>query len=222
MTNIKLQSTLALFLLFAFSLLFYFYPAIDIAVSSHFFVAGHFSYLDIAGYVKHTLYFLVGTTITLSLLGIVYGWLKQNASFMRASFFIVLCFIIGPGLIVNSFLKDHWGRPRPRHSIVFNGELSFKPAGIISNECHKNCSYVAGDSSVAFTFLAFAFLPWLRKRRQSIIIGVLILTVINAFFRIASGAHFFSDVVIGILIIYLSIIFCYYLCYGRLNYLRKT
>ena len=31
--------------------------------------------------------------------------------------FILLCVVVGPGLIVNAILKDHWGRPRPRRRL---------------------------------------------------------------------------------------------------------
>ncbi|PWB64999.1 MAG: PAP2 family protein, partial [Deltaproteobacteria bacterium] len=39
--------------------------------------------------------------------------------------FLLLCVIIGPGLIINGILKDHWGRPRPRQIVEFAGRMEY-------------------------------------------------------------------------------------------------
>ena len=34
---------------------------------------------------------------------------------------LTLSLIVGPGILVNLILKDHWGRPRPVHVTMFGG-----------------------------------------------------------------------------------------------------
>ncbi|HCX59124.1 MAG TPA: PAP2 family protein, partial [Candidatus Cloacimonas sp.] len=40
--------------------------------------------------------------------------------------FLVLAMIIGPGIIVNSALKENWGRPRPRDVEQFGGRYAYE------------------------------------------------------------------------------------------------
>src|SRR5579885_660865 len=46
----------------------------------------------------------------------------------RAGMVLLLALAIGPGLIVNTLFKDHWGRARPSQITVFAGEKRFTPA----------------------------------------------------------------------------------------------
>src|SRR5574340_426420 len=46
---------------------------------------------------------------------LIAGLFRKNARKFRIhGLFILLCVALGPGLIVNGILKDHWGRARPR------------------------------------------------------------------------------------------------------------
>lgn len=111
----------------------------------------------------------------------------------RAFSFLLAVVVIGPGLIVNLLFKNQWGRARPRSLEAFGGELEFTPALVFSDQCDSNCSFVAGDPSVAFATLALALLitgnrrPWIWL---ALGFGVLVGLV-----RIVQGAHFLSDVV---------------------------
>src|SRR5262249_42664716 len=41
-------------------------------------------------------------------------WPRRRTSMSgRAALFLVLSLVLGPGLLVNAVLKDHWSRPRP-------------------------------------------------------------------------------------------------------------
>ena len=53
--------------------------------------------------------------------------------------YLGLVLALGPGLMVNSLLKDHWGRARPSHIHEFGGEQIFTPAFFMSNQCRDNC-----------------------------------------------------------------------------------
>jgi lipid A 4'-phosphatase len=237
--DIKLRSLVAIFLLIFFSLFFYCNPIIDQSISMYFFrntmhvfftgvpkvfenfyIVSQFSYLKLAHLMQHILYPMVTVFILAVLAVIIFGWYQRKFAWVRGGIFVCACFIIGPGLLVNTTLKNHWGRPRPRNTALFLGDHTFQRPWVISHACKKNCSFVAGDSSVAFTFLSLAFLPSIvaqRRRRKKVIVAVTVFSAINAFFRVSSGAHYFSDVVIGLILIYLSILLCYQICYRWLN-----
>jgi len=104
--------------------------------------------------------------------------------------------IIGPGLLVNAGLKDHWGRPRPYMTELFGGRLPFVPAGKLTHYCHSNCSFVSGEASSIFWLLCLV--PLLPKHlRLHAAIGLSALAVFAGGLRVAFGAHYLSDVLLG-------------------------
>ena len=81
----------------------------------------------------------------------------------RAMIFLIATMIIGPGLIVNVGLKDHWHRPRPIQTQDFNGPSPFMPWYDDDGGCKKNCSFVSGEASTGFWMVAPASVlppPW--------------------------------------------------------------
>jgi lipid A 4'-phosphatase len=105
-------------------------------------------------------------------------------------------FALGPGLLVNGFLKDQWGRPRPVMTDLFGGKLPFVPAGEWSNACLNNCSFVSGESASIFWLVCLVPLLPAGQRR----IGAVVLTTVAVFtagLRMAFGGHYLSDVVLG-------------------------
>ena len=100
--------------------------------------------------------------------------------------------------MTNIILKDHWGRARPVQIEQFGGNKQLTPAWEISDQCRKNCSFVGGDVSFAFSLLAPAML--LTRRRKLVVTAVCLFGTIVALGRIAAGAHFLSDCVIGALL----------------------
>ncbi|HUC69896.1 MAG TPA: phosphatase PAP2 family protein, partial [Stellaceae bacterium] len=85
----------------------------------------------------------------------------------KALLFVALSTAIGPGLIANTVLKDHWGRARPTQVEAFGGALHFTPAPLPGAECLRNCSFVSGHAALGFSLVAFAFLlpPGATRRR---------------------------------------------------------
>jgi lipid A 4'-phosphatase len=66
-------------------------------------------------------------TAVLSLALLIVGCIKEKAAcYRRISIFCLLVFLLGPGLIVNVILKDHWGRPRPRQVDLFGGTMQYQ------------------------------------------------------------------------------------------------
>jgi lipid A 4'-phosphatase len=122
----------------------------------------------------------------------------------RAIVFLIVTIVLGPGLLVNVALKDHWGRPRPIEVTEFGGPLHFVPWWDPRGECPKNCSFVSGDVAGAFWTIAPAALapPQWRALAYG---GALALGAGMAVLRIIAGAHFFSDAVFAGVFTYLII-----------------
>ncbi len=130
-----------------------------------------------------------------ALLAAVYAALIFVPGRRRAGIYLLLALALGPGLIVNTVLKDHWGRARPDQVIQFGGDRAFSPAWIPSDQCTGHCSFPAGDPSVGFSLAAAAFLVRKRKARRWTMAGALGLGGFLGLMRIAQGGHFLSDVV---------------------------
>jgi lipid A 4'-phosphatase len=112
----------------------------------------------------------------------------------RAALFVILSLLLGPGLLVNGILKEHWGRPRPGSVTEFGGDLVFKPWWDPRGGCNSNCSFVSGETSSATWLAAPAILvpaPW----RYLALSGAALYTVLIALARLLAGGHFLSDVI---------------------------
>lgn len=112
----------------------------------------------------------------------------------RAVLFLVATLALGPGLLVNVGLKDHWGRPRPIDVTEFGGDQHFVPWWDPRGDCPGNCSFVSGDVSGAFWTLAPATLapPQWRVLAYS---AALALGTVMAVLRMMAGGHFPSDTI---------------------------
>ena len=66
---------------------------------------------------------------------------------------IIIGPIVGSGIIANWYFKDQWGRARPVHITEFGGDKIFTRAFVKSDQCERNCSWISGESSAAFSFL---------------------------------------------------------------------
>jgi lipid A 4'-phosphatase len=130
----------------------------------------------------------------------------------RAALFLVITLAVGPGLITNTLLKDHWGRPRPIDITEFGGNGQFIPWWDPRGDCPNNCSFIAGEPSGAFWTLAPAALapPQWRLLAYG---GALAFGAAIGLLRIAGGGHFFTDVVFAGVVMYLVIWIAYGLIY---------
>ncbi len=109
--------------------------------------------------------------------------------------FLLLCVIVGPGLIVNGILKDHWGRPRPRQIVAFGGRLPYAPP-LLPARTHGK-SFPCGHCSVGYLYAA-GWWVWRRRRpglaAASLAAGSVLGTLLGIG-RMAAGGHFLSDAV---------------------------
>ncbi len=187
---------LALMTLAVFAL----WPGLDLAASHLFFDGGGFigqSGLDKFG----RDFFRVTPFIVLALYGLL--WLLRRSGRWRfwapggrAMIFLIATIAIGPGLVVNLSLKDHWHRPRPINTQPFNGDAEFKPWYDDGGACRKNCSFVSGEAATGFWMVAPAsVLP--PPARGPALVAALAFGVGASLLRMAFGGHFLSDVLLG-------------------------
>lgn len=185
----------------AASALFLFVPDIDLRASAALYRPGEGFYLADALPVR-ALYRAVPWLVTaqavgLPLLMLLTWWRGSSLAGinLKTGTFLLLVLAIGPGLIVNAVLKDHWGRARPSQVLEFGGSQNFTPAPLPANACERNCSFVSGHAAAGFALIAYAFLAADRRRRRSIVVGASAIGGLIGFARMAQGAHFLSDVV---------------------------
>lgn len=123
--------------------------------------------------------------------------------------YILLFLTVAPLLIVNTTLKENWGRARPAQTVQFGGQKEFTPAFIISDQ--GGYSFSSGHTAAAFSLLGFALLA---KRRQKLLINIaLTYGALVSIARMAAGGHFLSDVVTSFFIVYISIHILYKLIF---------
>jgi len=118
----------------------------------------------------------------------------------RVALYLLLTLALGPGLLVNVVLKDHWGRPRPSTITEFSGPKTYVPPFVLSDQCDDNCSFPSGHAALGFWPVAFALLASSR-RRQLWIAAALSFGSLVGLARIAQGGHFLSDVLVSGLLV---------------------
>ena len=114
----------------------------------------------------------------------------------RAVVFVIATMAIGPGLVVNLGLKDHWHRPRPIQTQDFSGTQEFRPWYDDGGACHKNCSFVSGEASAAFWLVAPAMVAPPPARGPALA-AAFAFGVGASLLRMAFGGHYLSDVILG-------------------------
>ena len=120
---------------------------------------------------------------------------------IRDWIYFLSCLILGTGIIVNSILKNLWGRARPNETVIFGGDHPFSIPWLNVEYCDTNCSFVSGD--VSFFTLSLALLIIFNKTSWNIFAYILITFI--SLLRIMEGDHFLSDTLIGFIITYLVI-----------------
>jgi lipid A 4'-phosphatase len=130
----------------------------------------------------------------------------------QAVLFLIGTLAVGPGLLANTLLKDHWGRARPIDVTAFGGANRFTPWWDPRGDCPNNCSFIAGEPAGAFWTLAPAALAPPQWRALAYGLALAFGSAVGVL-RIAGGGHFFTDVVFAGVFTYLPIWAAYGLIY---------
>jgi lipid A 4'-phosphatase len=129
-----------------------------------------------------------------------------------AVIFLMATMALGPGLLVNVLLKDHWGRPRPIDVTQFGGSEHFVAWWDPRGDCPANCAFVSGDVAGAFWTIAPAALA--PPQWRAVAYGAaLALGTGMAVIRMMAGAHFPSDVIFAGVFTFLIIWLAYAIIY---------
>jgi len=212
------MKTVALYiaLCFALGLLFLLFPEIDLAATRLFYDPGHgfpLAYWAPVRIVTAAIPWLTRLIVLLCAAGAVWLAIKRRPLWRldrKALVFIVVATALGPGLIVNTLLKDHWGRARPYQTQEFGGTRQFTPAPLPVEQCERNCSFVSGHAALGFSLVSFALLLPLGWRRRLALAAALGFGALVGLARIAAGNHFLSDVVYAGLIVFATVWLSYW------------
>jgi len=114
--------------------------------------------------------------------------------FRRPGIYLIFVLALGPGIIANTILKDHWGRPRPRDVAELGGQYRFEDILTI-DLASPGKSFPCGHATMGFFFFAGYFL--LRSRHRAAAHGFLWFALIYGTLigvaRLIQGGHFASD-----------------------------
>ncbi|MDP8221420.1 MAG: phosphatase PAP2 family protein [Candidatus Stygibacter frigidus] len=148
-----------------------------------------------------------------ALVGIILGYnFKRFAPYRKIFLYLVTLMIVAPGLIVNTVLKENFGRPRPRSITEFGGKYQYE-APLAYDSSSPGNSFPSGHASMGFYFLGVYVL--FRKRKKFIAgaglaIGILWGGLVG-YTRMLQGGHFLSDVIWSAAIVYISAIILFHL-----------
>lgn len=185
--------------------IFLVWPEIDLSFSRRFYDPARGFYLGQEWWPQFFYHLLGHATFKLlavfgALLAMVFLSGRHGRPWRWRIVYLLIVLLLGPGLLVNVLLKDHWGRARPNQVIEFGGTSRFTPALVPSRECRRNCAFVSGHAALGFypLSLGFVFPRW----RRFWLAGGLGLGGVAGYFRILQGAHFLSDVVFAFFAVY--------------------
>jgi membrane-associated PAP2 superfamily phosphatase len=178
------------------------------------------SYDPLYAYARHASTWLITFIAVLPALAVLVKFVRPHRALLipgRAIVLMLVTLAVGPGIIANMVLKEHWGRPRPIDVAQFGGDEHFRPWWDPRGDCPKNCSFIAGEPAAAFWTITPAALapPQLRALVYAVAIGV---GSMVGLLRMSAGAHFFSDVVFAGVLTFLVI----WVVHGWLYRWRQT
>lgn len=109
------------------------------------------------------------------------------------AFCIILCIVIGPGLLAHGILKQHYPRPRPYDIQQFKGNFEFKKILVMGEEGE---SFPSGHASAGFSLTIFFYLYYLKNRKKAwgLLVGASVIAALLSIARIVQGGHFASDI----------------------------
>ena len=181
------------------------WPQLDLSITGLFYdtALGGFpvAQWDIVKEIYHLFGKLHIITALLLLVLTIYFSLNKHLLNRKRSAYLLCVLLLGPGLIVNLWLKDNSiGRARPREVVEFGGQSAFTPAFYNAHACDKNCSFPSGHAACGFYFIALA---WAFHRRDLLLLGIALGSLLGLM-RIAQGGHFASDVLVSWWICYFT------------------
>lgn len=136
---------------------------------------------------------------------------KQLTSYRKIGLFLITFMILGPGLVVNTLFKDHWGRPRPIDIVDFGGTETYRHAWE-KGQAGQGKSFPSGHAAVGFFLFSPFFFLRDASRRQAVLFLLLGISygVLMGTGRMVQGGHFPTDVLWSGALTYLTGLVLYY------------
>jgi lipid A 4'-phosphatase len=131
--------------------------------------------------------------------------LRRLKPYRLSAVFFVLVMIVGPGLLVNTTFKQHWGRPRPLDVQQFGGEKTFRHAWV-KGPAADGESFPSGHAAMGFFWLTpyFVLRHKIKKWAVFFLLFGLAYGLLMGLGRMVQGSHFPSDVLWSFGFVYLS------------------
>jgi lipid A 4'-phosphatase len=189
--------------------LFLLAPGIDLAASAWFYREGRWLLEAVPGMLAFNKGFNTAThwfsgVLAVAVLGLA---IRQRlapaapSTNLRRAGYLLLVIVLGPGLLVNAGLKEHWGRARPAQIAEFGGSAAFTPVWLPADGCARNCSFVSGHVAFATVPVAGAWMAARRRERRTWLLGGLATGALMGVCRVGLGRHFVSDALIAMLLV---------------------
>lgn len=121
---------------------------------------------------------------------------------IRALLFMIVLGMLTPVIFIHEVLKGEIGRARPRHVEQFSGTNSFTAAWVKSKACRGDCSFTSGHVAFGAWLTAGWYLGG-RQRWLFLSLGAAV-TCLIGWLRMAQGAHFLTDVIGSVLLVWLT------------------
>jgi len=153
-----------------------------------------------SGFWKFLYYAAPYASVILTLVALV-AWIAgvgrpKLSRWRKLSAYWILSMGIGPGLITNLILKDHWVRPRPRMLEDFGGDFVFERLLHMDLSSYGK-SFPCGHATIGFVFFSLGVLLWRSGKTWGKRTGyfALIFGLLIGVARMLQGGHFASDVI---------------------------
>jgi lipid A 4'-phosphatase len=182
----------------ALTVVFLPFPQIDLWVAKQVYLGDNHFWLSQSSFtvfkndVLRPLFSYIVVTGLVVFLLLLFTMRLRNVRKLARYAFLFLCLALSTGLVVHGVFKENWGRARPKQVTEFAGTQVFTPALLPADQCDGNCSFVSGDASVGYVFLALAL--YATKRRKFWIVLTVAAGVGMGILRVMNGSHFLSDI----------------------------
>jgi len=120
------------------------------------------------------------------------SWMPRLRTWRLPLAFFVVAGILGPGAVVNLVFKDHWERARPYQVEAFGGTQQFTRAGVMTDQCNNNCSFVSGHVACGAFLVSIGLVH--RRRRNAWAAAGVVAGLTIGFARMSAVDHWLSDV----------------------------
>lgn len=168
---------------------------VDLWITRYFFVDNHFSHNPLFTFLYKYGEWPSQITALLALLYLLFH--PRN----KTALYLFLNLAIGAFLINEQIFKHHWGRPRPKQVIEFGGKQPFRPCYAPNfAQPEPSRSFPCGHCTAGYYFFCLMFL---YKKDRYLLLSLTFGSLLGLA-RIAQGGHFFSDVIYGMLVMYLT------------------